>query len=483
MRKLRAFCPWLLTCLTHLCFVQAVGAESHFTVRLKEPGRLGDPTVHDMQFSPDGSQLAVAHDRKTSFIRTQDGELTGTTSFAAGSLAYSRDGSQLLLVGDRERQLLDLNFGTSQQIKAGSQPGFIGLSLERKNGKLLISRVQAGGPVALSKQIHVGDELTGIGRGREGFMSSVTGGLPEDAVRLIAGPAGTELRLRTIPRGSLTPQTHLLTRYTRTEQDGQTAFMPPASGAFEELLAFRLAYDSVEFSSTQTGRVVTRLPLKAAATSSETAMSPDSKYLVAIREVDDVPASAPKPRKKPSPRRFVPVTATVVESVRDDVIVETERSGYVADVFDVANRRLMRSVPLRPENVNSLVPVRQFYGLSLSNDAKTLVVGTWSRLSVYDVATGKRERVIQPPKGDSLRPVESFAISDRLAAIGSAGGTIWICDDATGNVLRTIRIPGEESITQMRLSADGHWLACCVDGVIHLVDVSDLRSADGNDPS
>ena len=472
MKNLFHVHPVLLTCLACMGST-AVAAGPHYTVRLKEPGRLGDPTVHAMQFSPDGSQLAVAHDRKTSFIRTQDGELTGTTSFAAGSMAYSRDGSQLLLVGNQEHRLLDLNFGTSQQIKASPQPGFIGLGLERRNGKLLVSLVQAGGPVDLAKQIHVGDELTGVGRGRDGFMSSVTGGLPGDAVRLIAGPAGTELRLRTIPRGSLTSQTHLLTRHAKIEQDGETEFVPPADLSIDEQLAFRLMYDFVEFSSTQTGRVVTRLPLRAAAASEETAVSPDSKYLVTIREVEEISAPEPKPER----RRFVPITATVVESVRDDLVAGTTRHGYVADVFDVAERRMIHSVPLQPERVDSLVPVPLFYGLSLSDDAKTLVVGTWSRLNVYDVASGQRTRIVHLPADDSDRRVRSFAISAHLAAVGGTDGTIRICDFETGRVLRTIRVPGDESVTRMTLSADGHWLACYVDGVIHLVDVSDVRSA------
>lgn len=123
MRNLRAFCPLLLTGLLHIGLSQTILAGSHFTVRLKESGRLNAPTVHAIRFSPDGSQLAVAHDGKVSFIRPHDGELTGTISFQTGSMAYSQDGSQLLLIGYRERRLLDVNFGTAQTIEARPKPG------------------------------------------------------------------------------------------------------------------------------------------------------------------------------------------------------------------------------------------------------------------------------------------------------------------------------------------------------------------------
>lgn len=328
----------------------------------------------------------------------------------------------------------------------------------------------------------MGDELTGVGHGREGSIVSVAGDLPEQAVRLIAGIAGTELRLTTIPRGQLSPQTHLLTRFVKTEKDGDVAYAPPESGPLDGQLAYRVLYDFVEFSSTQTGRVVTRLPLRAAVAASETAGSSDSKFLAAIREVDrPAPGSEPKPEDEPERRRFVPITATVVESVRDDVVAgRTPRRGYVADVYDVASRGLIQSVPVETEDVFSLVSVPVFHGLSFSDDGRKLVVATWSRLTVYDVATGRRERVITPSEKDSIHPVHSFAVSSRIAATGCAGGLIRVCDYSNGDILQSIHVPADRAVTHMTLSPDSGRLACYVDGVIHVVDISDLQAANGD---
>ena len=94
-------------------------------------------------------------------------------------------------------------------------------------------------------------------------------------------------------------------------------------------------------------------------------------------------------------------------------------------------------------------------------------------LHVYDVDSGQKERVIRPPQQGRSRLVESFAVSDRLAAVGSSDGNVWVFEFATGDLLRTVRIPGGESIKRMTLSPDSRRMAFAVRGVVHLVDLSD----------
>ena len=69
-------------------------------------------------------------------------------------------------------------------------------------------------------------------------------------------------------------------------------------------------------------------------------------------------------------------------------------------------------------------------------------------------------------------------MNDQLAAVGSSDGKVWVMTFPAGELLRTIKLPDDESVDAITLSSDGTRLGFSADGVVHLVELS-ATAADG----
>ena len=126
--------------------------------------------------------------------------LRGVDAPSAG-ITPQRPASRTHLIGTNQSSLIDTLTGDKIRFDFEVKPGYLGLSLETQSGKLLVSRISPGGPVAAIDEIQVGDELLGLGEGRSGELSDMTGRDVGEALGCMQGPAGTYVRLRLLPRG------------------------------------------------------------------------------------------------------------------------------------------------------------------------------------------------------------------------------------------------------------------------------------------
>ncbi|HKH21831.1 MAG TPA: carboxy terminal-processing peptidase [Gammaproteobacteria bacterium] len=91
----------------------------------------------------------------------------------------------------------------------------IGAVLQSENEHTIVNEIVPGGPADLSKQLHVGDHIIGVGQGADGKMVDVVGWRLDDVVALIRGPKDTKVRLQLLPEDANaegTPQVITITR-------------------------------------------------------------------------------------------------------------------------------------------------------------------------------------------------------------------------------------------------------------------------------
>jgi carboxyl-terminal processing protease len=75
----------------------------------------------------------------------------------------------------------------------------IGAALQTEDEFTVVRRIIAGGPAALSKQLHVDDRIVGVGQGQQEEIVDVVSWRLADVVDLIRGPKGSVVRLQTLP--------------------------------------------------------------------------------------------------------------------------------------------------------------------------------------------------------------------------------------------------------------------------------------------
>ena len=74
-----------------------------------------------------------------------------------------------------------------------------GAGLRNENEYTVVQRTVAGGPAALSGEVHAGDKILGVGQNSDGEIVDVVGWRLQDVVDLIRGSKGSIVRLRLLP--------------------------------------------------------------------------------------------------------------------------------------------------------------------------------------------------------------------------------------------------------------------------------------------
>ena len=442
---------------------------SHHLLRLLTDS--GSPRgVRTLTFSPDGSMLAVAVGRdQVQVIRTEDGETIGSYDLVPFSMAYSRDGSRLLMVSEIDTVLLDTERWAEVELDQGTEPGYVGLRFDRENGKVLISEITSGGPVEALGTLHVGDEVVSVGDGKGGPMTEVLGRPVEFVSEQIAGPAGAFVRLGVIARGTFKPEVHTVQRQALRRVGNGFRFLPVQQPETVENVIVT-ADDKRRYllRSARTGHALARLMPEAVENRGQWAVSPDgTRFALLARRADGEPGTA-------------------------------------VEIFRVETGETERVVPFAKDS---------WYGVAFSADGSQLLVGTWDTVEVLDLERGafvepmrlapkpQQEEPAEPTTGGGTpgasvaiaaadivgpigdedlaadRQLTSLAASAQgLIAVGGPDGRVRLWDLNAKQPLYAFERLAEEPVTKIAFSPDGRWLTYYVEsGELHLVDVSEIR--------
>ena len=188
-----------------------VEVTERYTFRIKKPGRSGTPKVRAMAISPDGKQVAVATSRELLFARSVDGEIESRVDYSPFSIAYSNDSRQLFTINERVSKMFQIAPPAEIPSSFTRPQGYLGVKLEEKNGKLIISSVEPGSPAAKSA-ILKGAEVVGIGEGSGTTIESVIGMSLKRVLPKLDAPANTKVTFEVIPRGKIIESKVTMTR-------------------------------------------------------------------------------------------------------------------------------------------------------------------------------------------------------------------------------------------------------------------------------
>lgn len=449
---------------------------SHHLLRLLTDS--GSPQgVRTLTFAPDGSTLLVsAGSDRVRFVRAADGEMIGEYDLVPFSMAYSRDGSRLLMTSEVDTVLLDTKRWAEVEMDHTADAGYVGVRFERKNGRVLISELLSGGPAEASGVLHVGDEVVSVGDGKSGPMTDVTGRPIAFIQELMAGPVGGFVRLGVLPRGTFKPEVHAVQRQALRQVGDELLFQPIQPGdAGENVIVMADDERRYVLRSARTGRVLSRLMPDAVENRGQWAVSPDgTRFALLARRADGEPGTA-------------------------------------VEIFRVETGETERVVPFAKDS---------WYGVAFSADGSQLLVGTWDTVEVLDLERGEfvepmrlapkpqKEEPAEPTTGGGTpgasvavaaadivgpignedlaedRQLTSLATSSRgLIAVGGPDGRVRLWDLNAKRPVYAFERLAEEPVTKIAFSPDGRWLTYYVEsGELHLVDVSEIRPEPATEP-
>ena len=209
---------YLLTVLSLPIHAAELNYETiRFHTKKSKPERLYEYAV-----SPDGRYLALSFDpdvdwarRGVTLVDLNAMSIMGTYGETkVDDLAFASDSKTVLAIGSRtlkrEMRRFDVRTGNSEVVPtARRKVGVLGIKLQQKNGKLLITNILRNINPTIDDSVRVGDEIMSINFGQKPIhyddkreWKSLTGKSPEEVSKLMLGPPGTWLQLRVIRRGS-----------------------------------------------------------------------------------------------------------------------------------------------------------------------------------------------------------------------------------------------------------------------------------------
>lgn len=481
-------------CLFLISLSMANELGTHETIRYPK-----EPRVKTMAYSPDGSQLAISFSQRlgrssrgVDFINVSACKKTATHKRDAPfSMAYSIDNKIICMISESRQVRIDAITAAelpsrSVTSQAAAKPGDIGITLEERNGKLLIKSIDDGSPAQSSGKINVRDEVVGFADGRHSSYAKAIGMSAANVRKRLAGDAGKQLRLKVLPKGKFDEaeaEEIVLTRSEKIWNGKAWLFKEPASVTTEEnvLKCMRGGYH--EIVSAKTGQTIAKLQTVDVENRTHMTLSQDQKRC------------ACRAKRK-------------------------DGDGYAVEVFDIASQERIAFIPCVEES---------FYNLDFDATGEFVLAGTRQTVEVgsikeqrfvgfltlgwkptaEDLAKEKKSReefddimnsrtAAGAVKAEVMletgyRPfnakrakhplVRSKAVSSKnvLAAIASHGET-RLFDVKSGNLLAKIPTNKVEGVgldttgrVDLKFSPDGNWLSLYLENVLHIVDVSKVK--------
>ncbi|WP_425399256.1 hypothetical protein [Aeoliella sp.] len=304
--------------------------------------------VNAYAFSPNGRYLALSFNSRNtgsksgvSIVDLKNQELVGQTgSFSFFTLAFSSDSSKVAGIGNYAGfQRIDVQSLRGQKLNVPDVQGKIGISLEEKNGKLLITKVDAESNPTIDDQLRVGDEVLAINAGekptryddsREWQM--IAGKSLKKALEAMKGKPGTWVQLRLSRRGKSEP---IDISVQRQWPAGTKPKLPNSN----ESLARSLSRGALQFLSADTMQMVAFISLRDLKQRGQFAISPNARLFGALSQ---------------------PVNGRE----------------FCVEVHNLATGKLKRS---------TILDVNNYRHLRFSPDSTQILVGTRDTIEVYDI--------------------------------------------------------------------------------------------------
>ena len=313
--------------------------------------------------SPDGRYLALSFEgnlgSKTgvSIVDLDRLELikqTGRYSFF--ELAFSSDSRKVLGIGNYAGvQLVDVATGSIQQpSNLPKVVGKIGVNINEKNGKLLITNIAHESNPTIGDQIQVGDELLAINEGERPTRyddrrewKTLAGRPLKKALEIMAGWPGSWVQLRLARRGTSDPIDVSVQRQWSADYDRT---MPPRSNS----LLMGMNKDVFQFRSADTMRLCAFVSVRDIERTGQFVVSPDGKWFGALAQI-----------------------------VNDH--------GFCLEVHDLQTGKLERS---------AMLPANNFRHMRFSPDSKQALVGTRDTIEIFDIESADWQEpvVLTPPE-------------------------------------------------------------------------------------
>lgn len=454
----------LLVLLVGVTWVRANVPRSHYTLRYVTSS--GYPQrYYGLEFSPNSAQLAMSVGGNVDLINVPAGRINGQLKGYPFSLTYTQSGDKLYMISSSKGVLIDTRTRSELTARHDRQPGLIGVTIDKQAGKLLFVAVDPSGPLAKVEGIGVGDELVGVGEGPNGRISSVTGRSVQDVIKRITGPAGTYLRLKILPHGVFGEEhakTVLLRRQPVRVQNGRPQFVPFSETAVQENVAWCIVSERHEFRSAATGTPFAHIVPIDVQHKGQYAISPDqSRFAIVAPRIDD-------------------------------------RSKNAVEVYDIATQQRICYVPMRVEGYSDIC---------FMPDNNRVLVATWNTIQMVDTDRGELSGAMhlgaRPKNGFAknapgglgsaamIAAMDDFAYSasnaDKqlahqiavsskgIVAVSNAWGGVSLWDPDQDVMLLKLPKNPEVKADAVKFSPDGGWLAYHIQGVLHLVDVSDIE--------
>lgn len=428
----------------------ATAAEMHHTIRLVD--RWGQSrTLRAMKFSPDGKLLVVSTRRGMKFIRTKSSEVVRESPLKPFSVGFSRDGSRIFMISEQNSTLWDVERNIPLEFHRRQQPGFVGVTLEQHNGKMLVALAIETEDRKPEDSLAVGDEIIGIGEGKAGPIASVIGRDAKTVSSLLRGPAGTFVRVVIVPHGKFTRETRQLERLVMKTVGGRTTLHKPQVRNIDDNLVWCVRNGRHALASARTGQIMASLKAEQIRNVGQYAVSADAQKFAILAEM-------------------------------------REGDGSGLEIFDVGSRKHELFLPLT---------ISAWRQIEFSHDRSRLYIGTDSSVEVLDIEKAEFlapiDLVAEPyalrilrrsgnaGNGDGYRSVQrqlvSMAVSSQgIVATGGPLGEVRLWEAQTGKLL--LRISNDRAeVKEIEFSLDGKWLAYYVGGLLHISDVSGAKKA------
>ena len=318
-----------------------------FYTKQSKPERLAAYSL-----SPDGRYLALSFNSRNngsrsgvSVVDLEKQELIGRTgSFSFFTLAFSSDSRQIAGMGGYAgTQRIDVQTLSVQKRRVPEVRGEIGIRLEEKNGKILITQVYEDNNPTIGDQIRVGDEVLAINAGEKPTRyddsrewKTIAGKPLKKALDAMKGKPGTWIQLRLSRQGT---SDFIDVSVQRQWPVGKRPQLPSR----KENLALGNSRGAFLFLSADTMQTVAYISLRDLKMRGQHAVSPNGALFAALSQ---------------------PVVG------RD----------FCLEVHDLASGKLRRSTILNASN---------YRHLHFSPDSTQVLVGTRDTVEIYDIGSDK----------------------------------------------------------------------------------------------
>ena len=429
--------------------------------------------IHDMAFSPDGQHLAVAIEGgPLTVIEANSGDVAREFKVAPFEISFSADGRQILGLGERETVLMNLQSGAMSNVSWQVPEGYVGCSFKAKSGKLVVDSLWEGGPAIASGKIGKGDELIAIVA--DGHEYDLLGRSAENVVEPLAGPPGTSVTLRMIPKGKTASVDIEVFRKAATKNGDRFTFRE-FRGRPSGQVCFCMSNSSFALLDANTGHL-------------SSVFRPIDCNLSGLNAVS-------------SDGRLFAWASRLREPTNDG------SSELALEVFDVSTLERTHF---------ATIDARQISGVRFTPDDRRVLIGDLDRIAVYDLHDqsfkepvligfdlyeAEKQWLKENAKGrPSIGPNEpyydlssvqsretllsSFDVSadGSMVAVGSAYGQCSLYSTTEHKCLATIGDRTEKlaAAEETTLSPDGRWVAYFVEGTLNIVSVQELIAVPEN---